>query len=51
MDGRAISAKPIGDAGLRDLITELPGPRPRGTRGSETERPGGDDRTARATRP
>jgi len=56
MDGRAIAAGAVSDAGLRRLATELGGPRPAGTvagAGPEREQAAVPDRhtISRATRP
>jgi hypothetical protein len=47
----AIASQPLAYAGLRDLVTELSGPRPAGTSNDALNRIGLDARTSRATRP
>lgn len=49
--GSAISAEPVAASGLRRLASELPGPRPAGTRTETTRRERAEARTARATKP
>ncbi|MGQ0660230.1 hypothetical protein [Sphingosinicella sp.] len=51
MNGAAIGALAIGDAGLQRLATEHGGPRPGGVRSGETMVEPVDARTAKATKP
>ena len=50
MNGKAIGAQPLAEAGLRDLPSEYFGPRPGGVRSAETDRRTDEARTARVTR-
>lgn len=51
MNGSAIGAQAIGDAGLRQLATEHGGPRPAGVRPDERAVAVAEMRTTRATKP
>ena len=49
MDGRAIGAGALGEAGLRQLASETDGPRPGGIEPGNRERPSRDERASVAT--